>query len=70
MTELEIKNYVNKTIDDRLEDIAEKAATRALEKVYIEVGKGFLRKIVWAAGIIAFGVLSWMAGRGVKLPSP
>lgn len=70
MTPEEIQQYVDNRIDARMEALAELAAKKALEHVYSDIGKGILTKLVWLAGIIAFGFLSWLAGRGVKLPSP
>lgn len=38
-----------------IERIAEKAAERALEKVYSQVGKSFVTKILWICGAAALG---------------
>ena len=39
------------TTDD-IELIAERAADKALEKVYAEVGKSMVKKFFWAVGLI------------------
>ena len=70
MTPSEIKDYVDNRLDARLEEVAEQAAKKALQLVYSEIGQGLVKKLVWAVGIVAFALLSWMAGRGMKLPSP
>lgn len=47
-----------------IDEIAEKAAERALEKVYTEVGKSVLKKAAWLAGIVVIGFFMWLAGNG------
>ena len=70
LTRDELEKYVDERIEFRLEQIAQKAADKAIEKVYAEIGKSFLRKAAWAVGAILLSILAWMAGRGMKLPSP
>lgn len=70
MTPEEIQMYVDNRIDARMEAIAELAAKKALEHVYADIGEGLIKKLIWLVGILAFGIISWMAGRGIKLPSP
>lgn len=70
MTPEEIHEYIDSRIDARMEQIADLAAKKALEKVYAEVGLGILRKISWFVGVLIIALLSWMAGKGMKLPSP
>lgn len=50
--------------DDQIDLIAEKAATKALEKIYSEVGRGILEKLIWAFGITVVSVLIWLARTG------
>lgn len=69
MTPSEIQAYVDNRIDARLEEIAELAAKKALQNVYAELGQGLVKKIIWALGLGAVILLSWLAGRG-KLPTP
>jgi len=47
-----------------IDDIAEKAAERALEKVYAQVGQSILKKIAWLVGIAAIGLAMWLGGNG------
>jgi hypothetical protein len=50
--------------DAQLELIAEKAAVKALEKVYTEVGKSVLKKAAWLAGVAVIGLVIWLGGQG------
>lgn len=50
--------------EHEIEAIAERAAQRALQHVYAEVGKSVLKKLMWAIGTIATVVLMWLAGNG------
>ena len=45
--------------------IAERAANRAIEKVYEQIGKSVAQKIYWAIGIVVVGMLMLAAGHGV-----
>jgi tetrahydromethanopterin S-methyltransferase subunit G len=47
-----------------IDEIAEKAAERALEKVYAQVGQNILKKITWLLGIAAIGLVMWLGGNG------
>lgn len=47
--------------------IATKAAEKALQKVYAEVGKGILNKLAWVLGTAAVALLMWMGGKGIIL---
>ena len=44
--------------------LAEKAADRALEKVYAEVGKNVTKKFLWIVGAAAISLAFWFAGTG------
>lgn len=48
-----------------LNAIAERAADRAIEKVYEQIGKSVAQKIYWFIGIAVVGMLMLMAGHGV-----
>lgn len=52
--------------DDEMDAIAEKAAVKALEKVYAEVGRNIVRKIIWGIGVATVAVLMWMGSKGIK----
>lgn len=51
----------------QIDAIAEKAAAKALEKVYSEVGKSVVTKIMWIIGVGSLGLLFWLASIG-ELP--
>jgi|TARA_R110000796_G_scaffold69521_3_gene158488 hypothetical protein len=51
-----------------IEMLAEKAADRALEKVYADLGKSVAKKIFWFIGVAAIGVAIWLSGNGGTIP--
>lgn len=53
--------------DADLERIAEVAARKALDMVYVEVGKGVLKRLSWFVGAAIIAVLMWMGGKGIHL---
>lgn len=54
--------------DDQIEAIAEKAATRAMQKMSDEmfkaVGKNVVQKLFWLIGMASVGVYLWLQSRG------
>lgn len=50
--------------EEQLNEIAERAADRALEKVYANIGKSVVHKILWVAGAAALALAAWMKGSG------
>ncbi len=70
MTPAEIESYIDQRIDARMEQIAELAAKKTLQQVYAELGEGILRKAAWLAAVGLLALISWMAGKGMKLPTP
>jgi hypothetical protein len=53
--------------DAQIEKITERAADKAVAKMtanfYMEVGKGFINKIFFVAGVIVVSVLAWWYGK-------
>ena len=53
---------------EQVEEIAERAAQRALNKmadqVYREVGKGVVSKALWLIGVVAVGLAMWLKSKG------
>ena len=47
-----------------IDEIAEKAAERALEKVYAQIGQNLLKKAAWLVGVAAVGIAMWLGGNG------
>lgn len=49
--------------DAQIDAIAEKAARRALQIVYAEIGQNVLRKLAWLIGVVVIGLALWLAGK-------
>lgn len=47
------------TTDD-IETIAERAADKALEKVYANIGESLIKKTIWAVGSIVLVIVFWI----------
>jgi len=47
-----------------IDRIAEKAADRALEKVYANVGKSVARKLLWIIASVSLGLMVWLSSSG------
>ena len=52
--------------EEQIDLIAERAAERALAKVYEQIGRSVVQKILWVAGAAALAIAAWMKG-SVKL---
>ena len=44
--------------DEQIELIAERAAEKAIERVYTEIGKSVVRKALWLLGIVVVGLFA------------
>lgn len=53
--------------EEQIDAIAEKAAAKALEKVYTEVGKSVVTKLMWVIGAGSIALIYWLASIG-ELP--
>lgn len=53
--------------DAKLDDIAERAAERAFDKMYQAVGKGLLNRLAWLAGAAVIGLIYWLAKNGIEV---
>ena len=49
--------------EEDIDAIAEKAARKALDIVYAEVGRSVLKKIAWIAGAATIGLFMWLSGK-------
>lgn len=49
--------------EEQINEIAEKAARRALQIVYAEVGQGVLKRLAWLVGVVVIGLALWLAGK-------
>ena len=54
--------------DDQLNQVAERAASKAMEKItgqlYAEVGKAFIAKVIWIVGVLVVGAVIWAQSKG------
>ena len=50
--------------DAQIDEIAEKAAERAFQKIYQNVGKSVLTKLTWMVGAAVIGLFIWLGGHG------
>ena len=51
-----------------MDAIAERAADRAIRKMYESIGKSVAQKVYWAIGIVVVGMVMLLAGTGVSKP--
>jgi len=51
-----------------MDAIAERAADRAIRKMYEQIGKSVAQKIYWAIGIVVVGMVMLLAGNGISKP--
>lgn len=49
--------------DAEIDAIAERAAKKALQSVYAEVGQSVLKKAAWLAGLVVIGLALWLIGK-------
>ena len=50
--------------DAQIDEIAEKTAERAFQKIYQNVGKSVLTKLTWMVGAAVVGLSMWLGGNG------
>jgi hypothetical protein len=50
--------------EEQIDAIAERAAERALAKVYEQIGRSVVTKILWVLGAAALALAAWMKGSG------
>ena len=48
-----------------MDGIAERAADRAIRKMYEQIGKSVAQKVYWGIGIVVVGMIIMLAGHGV-----
>lgn len=53
---------------EQVEALADRAATKALERVYTEIGRNVVRKAIWLVGAVVVSVLAWLTGQGKLFP--
>lgn len=50
--------------EDQINNIADRAAERALEKVYSEVGKSAVKFVLWVVGAAVLAALAYLGASG------
>ena len=51
--------------DEQIEEIAERAAEVALERVYTHIGKSVVQKFLYLVGAAALAVYAFLKGKGI-----
>jgi hypothetical protein len=51
--------------DDQINDVAERAAEKAIERVYTEIGRSVVKKVLWVVGAGALALFVWMRSKGL-----
>ena len=54
-----------KLTDLEIDAIAERAAQKAIVKVYEQIGRSVAEKVFWFIGVVVVGMLLLVAGKGV-----
>ena len=62
------RRHTSELTDRQIDAIATRAAEKALDMVYQEVGKAVLRKLAWVLGVAAISVAMYLAGKGYLKP--
>lgn len=62
--DVEHETKINPLTEEQINEIAERAAKRALQIVYAEVGQSVLKKLAWLIGIVVVGTALFLAGKG------
>jgi hypothetical protein len=48
-----------------MDAIAERAADKAIRKMYEQIGKSVAQKVYWGIGIVVVGMIMMLAGHGI-----
>ena len=51
-----------------MDTIAERAADRAIRKMYEQIGKSVAQKVYWFIGVAVVGMMMLLAGNGMSKP--
>ena len=54
--------------DAEMDTIAERAADRAIRKMYEQIGKSVAQKVYWFIGVAVVGMMMLLAGNGMSKP--
>ena len=53
--------------DHELDYIIKGVKKQALDEIYAEIGKGLVRRILWALGLVGTGITGWLAYKGINI---
>jgi hypothetical protein len=51
--------------EEQIEAISERAADKALAKVYENIGRSIVNKAMWIVGAGVLALLAWLGGKGL-----
>jgi tetrahydromethanopterin S-methyltransferase subunit G len=54
--------------EQQIDVIVDRVVNKVFEKIYQDIGKGVVRKLTWAVGLVVTGLLLWLAGKGWVKP--
>lgn len=58
-----LENRSFELTEEQIDHIADKAAKKALQSVYAEVGQSVIKKLAWLIGVLVLSGLMYLAGR-------
>ena len=58
----------NSLSEAEMDAIAERAADKAIRKMYEQIGKSVAQKVYWGIGIVVVGMIMMLAGNGMSKP--
>jgi tetrahydromethanopterin S-methyltransferase subunit G len=50
--------------ETQIDQIVDRAVTKVFDRIYAEVGRGVVKKLVWGIGLATMGLLIWLASKG------
>ena len=63
----EERRHVLSLSEEQLDEIAQRAANRAFEMIYQEIGRGVIKRLYWGVGVTVVAVLMWLGANHVRL---
>ena len=53
--------------EHELDYIIKGVKKQALDEIYAEIGKGVVKRVLWAVGLIGTGITGWLAYKGINI---